>query len=792
MGRKLAKHHKNMLLKESGISARAVIRRGYRTVTVKAELKRSGFSPSQCNVPALLIPLYSPTGEVSGYQTRPDTPRMSKGKLVKYEMPTGSSMTLDVHPSVRDKLKDPAIPLFVTEGVKKGDALASRGLCAVALIGVWNFRGTNEHGGKTVLADWGYIALNRRKVYIVYDSDVMEKKAVHAALVQLKAFLESRGAKVKVIYLPSGDGAAKQGVDDYLVSGHTVDDLLALATTELRAPPKEEKEEGGCPEIVVTHRHLRDITADSVKALEAANHSPTLFMRGTIAARLNGDKAEALTPTSLKGILDRCADFVKVTYEGETTPARPPSDVAPDILTQTSLPFPPLEDVVFSPVFLPGGVLLSQNGYDPHTGLLLQLKGLKTLRADIPVDEALSLLREVFGEFPFVEAAGWAHTLCMVLQPFVRPLIAGATPLYLIDAPARGTGKGLLTEAANLIPFGYVVPTMSQPRDGDELEKRLTSVLLEGRPLVFLDNVTRLDSTHLAAALTAEVWQGRILGKSETVVMPNRALWLASGNNVTLSDELTRRVIPIRMDAGVERPEERTGFKHVPLAEYVRAHRSELVSACLSLIQAWINAGMPKGKASLGRYESWGGVMGGILEVAGVPGFLGGRERLHAEADSETTEWAALTERWWSSYGPRAVTAKDLFEVAKEYRLLLDLWTGKSQLSAMQRLGRALSQKRDRVFGGFRIRNAGKDSVTRNSAYRLEGVGKRTPETPGTPPEREEVPLETLEREAEEAGCFIKETPADSPNTRQTPKARVPSQTTLLPLHRVIRVFRVF
>ena len=100
----------------------------------------------------------------------------------------------------------------------------------------------------------------------------------------------------------------------------------------------------------------------------------------------------------------------------------------------------------------------------PHTGLLLQLKGLENLRADIPKSEALALLYEVFREFPFVEAAGWAHTLCMVLQPFVRPLIAGATPLYLIDAPSRATGKGLLAEAANLIPFGYVVPTMSQPQ----------------------------------------------------------------------------------------------------------------------------------------------------------------------------------------------------------------------------------------------------------------------------------------------------------------------------------------
>ena len=191
-----------MLLKESGINARAVIRRGYRTVTVKAELKRLGFSVNQCNTPALLIPIHSPTGEVKLYQTRPDTPRINKGKSVKYETPTGSSMTLDAHPFVRDKLGDPAVPLFITEGIKKGDALASRGLCTVALIGVWNWRGKNAKGGKTALPEWEYIALNDRPTYIVFDSDVMEKKEVHAALVRLKAFLEHRSAKVKLIYLP--------------------------------------------------------------------------------------------------------------------------------------------------------------------------------------------------------------------------------------------------------------------------------------------------------------------------------------------------------------------------------------------------------------------------------------------------------------------------------------------------------------------------------------------------------------------------------------------------------------
>ena len=734
MNAPLSKEHCTMLSKESGIKPDLVKARGYRTVTDAAELKKLGFSPKQQNVPALLIPIYSPTGEVKLYQSRPDTPRLNdKGKPVKYETPAGSHMSLDMHPSLKGRAADPKTPLWITEGIKKGDALVTHGLCAVALIGVWNWRGTNGDGGKAALPEWEFIALNGRDVFIVFDSDVMSKKEVATALERLKAMLEHKGAKVKVIYLPDADDGAKQGVDDYLAAGHSVDDLIRLATSELKSSTSPR------PEIEVTGRHMRDITADALAALEVANDPPTLYLRGTLPVRVNGDKIEELKAAALKGRLDRVADFVKVTWkqgeDGEpervVTPTRPPADVPPDILTQTELPFPRLEEILHAPVFLPDGTLLAEDGYNPEHALLLRLKGLTDLRADMPVKEALGWFEEIYGDFPFTEPAGRAHALAMTLQPFVRPLIQGATPMYLIDAPARGTGKGLIAEVMNLIPLGYVVPTMSQPRDGDELEKRLTSVLLEARPIIFLDNVTRLGSDALHSVLTSELWQGRILGKSETVTLPNRAVWLASGNNVELSDEMIRRIVPIRIDAGMERPEERTGFRHPKLAVWVKEHRSELVSAALSLIQAWLDAGMPQpqSKVTLGRYESWIEVIGGILEFAGIEGFLGGRERLHSEADKETTEWASFCEAWWSTFGERAVTASELFEVIRERKLLLELWGGRSGLAAAQRFGRALTNRRDRVFGSFKLMNAGKDAVTNSNAYRLERVANQTPET---------------------------------------------------------------
>lgn len=229
------------LLDGSGVSKEVAEARGYRSVTEKSELKKLGFPDYQCNGPSLLIPIWNFQGEIVSYQLRPDNPRIESGKPVKYETLAGTSMVLDIPSEIVEKLKDPSIPLLITEGPRKADSAVSRGLCCIALLGVWNWRGSNEYGGKTALPDWENIALNDRPVYIVFDSDVMTKSAVHQALVRLKLFLESRKARVKVIYLPSEEGGQKVGLDDYFVSGHSVQDLMTLASNQIRELPIEER-----------------------------------------------------------------------------------------------------------------------------------------------------------------------------------------------------------------------------------------------------------------------------------------------------------------------------------------------------------------------------------------------------------------------------------------------------------------------------------------------------------------------------------------------------------------------
>jgi hypothetical protein len=238
---KLHPNHRAMLERESGLRRDVIDARGYRTVTTEAELQPLKFAPTQQLVPGLLIPIHTVDGKIAAHQLRPDKPRTLKKKKIKYETPKGSRIVLDCHPFIRSLLSDPTIPLWLTEGSKKADSLVSHGRCAIALLGVWGWRGSNGDGGKTLLPDWELVALNGRLVYVVFDSDVMLKREVHNAMTRLGAFLKSRGATVRYVYLPCDEIGAKCGVDDFLVAGHTIDDLIALSSPTLRPLASKER-----------------------------------------------------------------------------------------------------------------------------------------------------------------------------------------------------------------------------------------------------------------------------------------------------------------------------------------------------------------------------------------------------------------------------------------------------------------------------------------------------------------------------------------------------------------------
>jgi hypothetical protein len=224
------------VLTDRGLSERVITARGYRSSTSKKELALLGFTAAQQLHSALIIPIYDVFKELTVHQIRPDDPRRrDDGKVIKYELPRKSRSVLDVHPYARGLVANPRYSLVVTEGILKADACLSKlGVPAVALTGVWNWRGRNADDGLVALADWERVPLNR-EVLVIFDSDIVRKAAVLEACRRLGALLTRRGAEVAYTVLPDGAHGAKVGLDDFVAGGGKLADLRALSTAE---PPR--------------------------------------------------------------------------------------------------------------------------------------------------------------------------------------------------------------------------------------------------------------------------------------------------------------------------------------------------------------------------------------------------------------------------------------------------------------------------------------------------------------------------------------------------------------------------
>lgn len=225
----LSPEHLHELLNESGISPEVAAARGSYTAYNRSDLP-GGFKDYQSkSFPAWVSPRNSPDGVTTGYQIKPKTPRKDKrGKPIKYESSGGSSSTLDVNPLMLREVREGAGDLYVTEGVKKVDALASWELPAVGIIGVWNSAVKGSKGTKP-LPCWQHVRLRGRRVIVVYDADARSNAGVQEALRRLVAMLEELGAVVLVAYLSPVKGDEKAGVDDYKAAGGTREELREMA-----------------------------------------------------------------------------------------------------------------------------------------------------------------------------------------------------------------------------------------------------------------------------------------------------------------------------------------------------------------------------------------------------------------------------------------------------------------------------------------------------------------------------------------------------------------------------------
>jgi len=388
-----------------------------------------------------------------------------------------------------------------------------------------------------------------------------------------------------------------------------------------------------------------------------------------------------------------------------------------------------LDAVITAPTMRPDGSVLARPGYDKKTRLLLdlteQVPYIAMQPSDDQVRDAVNSLMKPFESFPFCTDLDRGVFLAALLTAVVRPVLPTA-PGFAFDAPVQGSGKTLLAKC--LFAIAAPLKEHEQPkvmphtagRDDEEIRKRLMSALVNNPPCIVWDNVMGIfDSPSLAALLTSGSYTDRILGKSEQVTLPNKALFLMTGNNLSLAGDMPRRVIKCRIDPQTERPYARQ-FDFDPL-QYVKQHRLELVSAALTIMRGWHEWSWLHTRADgrMASFEQWDDMVRqpvAWLSRHVMPGQFGDPMDAVDMSQTNDPEQEALHDLLSEikrKMGSEPFPAKDLHKVAfdgfsSDDQCLADAITDISGRQPNSKsLGRILAHRKDRIVRGLVLRDAG-------------------------------------------------------------------------------------
>ena len=208
--------------------------------------------------------------------------------------------------------------------------------------------------------------------------------------------------------------------------------------------------------------------------------------------------------------------------------------------------------------------------------------------------------------------------LVAILTAVGRDAFTGSRPLIVFNGNLPGCGKSLLADIVSWIAQGKAAPRMTQVRS-EELQKRLSGLMLANKVIGLFDNLSqRFGGAPLDAILTGEVWETRMLGTLEHREFPISILLMATGNDVTFSGDLERRVLVCDLMSPEENPETRQGFTIPDLKGHILHRRKSLYTDAMSILAAYLRRAVEvPSLRPIGSFEGWSDTVRSALVWAG-------------------------------------------------------------------------------------------------------------------------------------------------------------------------------
>jgi hypothetical protein len=486
------------------------------------------------------------------------------------------------------------------------------------------------------------------------------------------------------------------------------------------------------PQILVTNGELPRVVNEAEAALLAAEVD--IYQRGELVVRptrlqhkaahdrtVENWRLTTVTRSWLVETLARAARFLKYDARAKKNAAiDAPSKIAETYLARTGQwKLRPLVGVVTTPFLRADGSLCAEPGYDRASGLLLKLDCAFPPIPDRPTKEdataALAVLKEILKTFPFRSGLDQAVALCAILTALDRATMMTA-PLHAFTAPTPGTGKSLLVDLIAIIVSGNGMPVISQGKDEEEFEKRLSGELLEGAPLISIDNCTYpLGGSFINQCLTQPMVKARRLGQTGNTLVRVVATIFATGNNFSVTGDLTRRTVVCAMDAKCERPELRDFDFNV--LDKARANRGRLVAAGLTILRAGRVAQLSGEAKVLGSFEDWSRRVCAPLVWLGCGDPTDTVEQAR-DSDPERDAHASIMAQWWELLKlDKRLSAQEIIDRSAEciafFNALKSVAASRGGFIDSKRLGLWLKKVEGKILNGLKIVSDGSSCGSR-------------------------------------------------------------------------------
>jgi hypothetical protein len=657
-------------------------------------------------------------------------PLMVEGKEQKYLRPNGSTNHLYVPKfiSLVDLLNNKN-PILFTEGEKKTICANIHGFLTIGLNGVQNWRTKDEEGVSRPLEVFNKLNLSGRQVLICFDSDVMTNEDVQRAENDFSKYLQSLGAKVRVLRFHDNTSDEKVAIDDYILE-HGVEEFRKLAkeavlpvntSTEdieaylsgLKGLSTEEKHNKiktashaiAAKDSVVSDILIKNIAAnsggvniDTVREIIGAIKKKKVNSKLTKTSNVIVHESERPLKPFVQAIINKLIDNGSFYREGnELIQAQSHKR---NYLSKESLPgvflefcelkvdgkYRPMENGIAqailyngmkkdvpeialfttTPTYCPKTWSLTQPGYNKDSKILyLPDPNIKNLKPK----KSQKLIDEMFADFCFKNEASKANARGALLTALIPHMFQGGKSFFANTGNQPGLGKSLLAEIISILVSGTESYPIGYTPDEYQMEHLILTAIQSTNILNF-DNIKankELSSGPLERFITSANPAGRRMGRNdELIVKPNTFVVFISINDAMFGKDLLSRMCPIEFWWDKD-PSDRT-YSKPDLKQWVRENRKGILEEVIGMFEVWKEKGCPLASIQ-SRFTQWPATIGGILEANGIKGFMDnykGATTTYTQVARETGDLFAENLNKW-------LKVSDLVSIAKNANCFKDI-----------------------------------------------------------------------------------------------------------------------